>query len=44
MYESWRQALRIPQVRGLMIGRTVLYPPDGDVARAVDTAVGLLDR
>jgi hypothetical protein len=44
MYESWRLALRIPQIRGLMIGRTLLYPPGDDVAAAVDTAVGLLGR
>lgn len=44
LYESWRRALRIPQVRGLIVGRTLLYPPGGDVASAVDTAVSLLDR
>ncbi|MFF7362246.1 deoxyribose-phosphate aldolase [Streptomyces sp. NPDC008125] len=41
-YEKWRGALRLPTVRGLVVGRALLYPPDGDVARAVDTAVGLL--
>jgi hypothetical protein len=29
-------------VRGLVVGRTLLYPPDDDVAAAVDTAVGLV--
>jgi hypothetical protein len=29
-------------VRGLVVGRSLLYPVDGDVAAAVDTAVGLL--
>jgi hypothetical protein len=29
-------------VRGLVIGRTLLYPPDDDVAAAVDTAVSLV--
>ncbi|MFE4663994.1 deoxyribose-phosphate aldolase [Streptomyces sp. NPDC056716] len=41
-YEKWRGALRLPTVRGLVVGRTLLYPADGDVAAAVDTAVGLL--
>ena len=42
MYASWQQALRLPTVRGLVVGRSLLYPPDDDVARAVDIAVGLL--
>ncbi|MGH3324890.1 MAG: Cgl0159 family (beta/alpha)8-fold protein [Streptomyces sp.] len=41
-YEKWRTALRMPTVRGLVVGRSLLYPADGDVAAAVDTAVGLL--
>ncbi|MFE7747900.1 deoxyribose-phosphate aldolase [Streptomyces sp. NPDC057428] len=41
-YEKWRRALSLPTVRGLVVGRSLLYPPDGDVAAAVDTAVGLL--
>ncbi|GAB2784860.1 Cgl0159 family (beta/alpha)8-fold protein [Streptomyces daliensis] len=41
-YEKWRKALRLPTVRGLVVGRTLLYPADGDVTAAVDTAVGLL--
>ncbi|NLU71315.1 deoxyribose-phosphate aldolase [Streptomyces sp. HNM0575] len=41
-YEKWRTALRMPTVRGLVVGRSLLYPADGDVAGAVDTAVGLL--
>ncbi|SHN83235.1 Fructose-bisphosphate aldolase class Ia, DhnA family [Geodermatophilus obscurus] len=41
-YASWRDALDLPSVRGLVIGRTLLYPPDDDVAKAVDTAVGLV--
>ncbi|MEV4392726.1 deoxyribose-phosphate aldolase [Nonomuraea sp. NPDC049607] len=43
MYDSWRKALRLPGVRGLVVGRALLYPPDGDVAAAVDTALGLLE-
>jgi DhnA family fructose-bisphosphate aldolase class Ia len=41
-FESWRRALKLPTVQGLVIGRSLLYPPDDDVAAAVDTAVGLL--
>ena len=42
MFASWKRALRLPTVRGLVVGRSLLYPPAGDVATAVDTAVGLL--
>ncbi|MFH8979623.1 Cgl0159 family (beta/alpha)8-fold protein [Streptomyces varsoviensis] len=41
-YEKWRKALRLPTVQGLVVGRSLLYPADGDVTAAVDTAVGLL--
>ena len=41
-YSTWSQALKIPNVLGLVIGRTLLYPADDDVAAAVDAAVGLL--
>lgn len=41
-YASWEAALRLPSVRGLVVGRTLLYPADDDVATAVDTAVALV--
>ncbi|MDX3731278.1 Cgl0159 family (beta/alpha)8-fold protein [Streptomyces caniscabiei] len=41
-YEKWRKALRLPTVQGLVVGRSLLYPAEGDVETAVDTAVGLL--
>ncbi|MEU1596267.1 deoxyribose-phosphate aldolase [Streptomyces sp. NPDC005708] len=41
-YEKWRGALQLPTVKGLVVGRSLLYPADGDVIAAVDTAVGLL--
>jgi 5-dehydro-2-deoxygluconokinase len=41
-YRRWDAALRHPGVRGLVIGRTVLYPADGDVEAAVDAVVGML--
>ncbi|MFC7344754.1 Cgl0159 family (beta/alpha)8-fold protein [Saccharopolyspora griseoalba] len=40
--ERWHKALQLPNVRGLVVGRSLLYPHDGDVAGAVDAAVGLL--
>ncbi|MEV4311802.1 aldolase [Actinocrispum sp. NPDC049592] len=39
---SWGRALRHPVVRGLVIGRALLYPPDGDVAAAIDAAAKVL--
>ena len=41
-FSGWRKALRLPNVAGLVAGRSLLYPPNGDVAAAVDAAVGLL--
>ncbi|WP_426518881.1 Cgl0159 family (beta/alpha)8-fold protein [Diaminobutyricibacter sp. McL0618] len=41
-YASWEKALALPGVRGLVVGRSLLYPADGDVARAVDTAASLV--
>jgi hypothetical protein len=42
MFTRWQKALELPVVRGLVVGRNLLYPPGDDVAAAVDTAVGLL--
>lgn len=41
-FASWQSALALPGVHGLVVGRTLLYPPDGDVAGAVDTAARLV--
>ena len=38
----WRDALELPGVRGLIVGRALLYPADGDVAAAVDAAARLV--
>jgi DhnA family fructose-bisphosphate aldolase class Ia len=40
--EAWGQTLRRSVVRGLVVGRSLLYPPDGDVAGAVDAAAKVL--
>ena len=39
---SWGMALTQPTVRGLVVGRALLYPPDGDVRSAVDAAAEVL--
>ncbi len=41
-YASWGKALELPAVRGLVVGRALLYPPDGDIAAAVDIAAELV--
>jgi DhnA family fructose-bisphosphate aldolase class Ia len=41
-YAAWQAALALPSVRGLVVGRTMLYPADDDVAKAVDTAASLV--
>lgn len=41
-FASWSKALALPTVVGLVIGRSLLFPPSGDVAAAVDQAVSLL--
>jgi DhnA family fructose-bisphosphate aldolase class Ia len=42
MFQHWEKTLRLPGVRGLVVGRNLLYPSDDDVATAVKTAVSLL--
>ncbi|MFT4008628.1 MAG: hypothetical protein QM655_01155 [Nocardioidaceae bacterium] len=39
---SWGQSLSLPAVRGLVVGRALLYPPDGDVHAAVEAAARVL--
>ncbi|TFD27229.1 class I fructose-bisphosphate aldolase [Cryobacterium lyxosi] len=41
-FESWRNALELPGVRGLVVGRSLLYPSDGNVEAAIDTAAALV--
>lgn len=41
VFASWQAALALPGVQGLTVGRTLLYPADGDVAGAVATAASL---
>ncbi|OZM71775.1 aldolase [Amycolatopsis antarctica] len=39
---SWGRTLAHPAVRGLVVGRALLYPSDGDVGAAVDAAARTL--
>jgi DhnA family fructose-bisphosphate aldolase class Ia len=41
-FASWSKALALPTVVGLVIGRSLLFPPNDDVGGAVDAAVSLL--
>ncbi|GAA4530624.1 Cgl0159 family (beta/alpha)8-fold protein [Amycolatopsis samaneae] len=40
---SWGRTVRHEVVRGLVVGRSLLYPPDGDVGAAVAAAAKLLE-
>ena len=40
--ESWGRALMQPTVRGLVVGRALLYPAHGDVEAAVAAAAAVL--
>ncbi|HYJ24294.1 MAG TPA: deoxyribose-phosphate aldolase [Acidimicrobiia bacterium] len=44
VFASWEKALGLPGVRGLVVGRALLYPQNDDVAAAVDVAAGLVAR
>ncbi|GAB3914491.1 aldolase [Microlunatus endophyticus] len=41
-YAQWAAALKLPPIRGLVVGRSLLYPRDDDVAAAVDIAAGMV--
>jgi hypothetical protein len=43
-YQRWAEAMRLPQVMGLVAGRALLYPEHGDVERAVDEAASIVER
>jgi hypothetical protein len=43
-FAAWEHGLDQPTVRGLVVGRALLYPPDGDVAAAVGRAAELVER
>lgn len=41
-FASWEAAMQVPNVRGLVVGRALLYPPDGDVAAAIARAARIV--
>jgi hypothetical protein len=41
-FAQWSKVLGSPQVRGMVVGRSLLYPPGGDVAGAVDATVEMM--
>jgi hypothetical protein len=41
-FAQWSKVLASPQVKGMVVGRSLLYPPDGDVAAAVDATVEMM--
>lgn len=41
-YARWEHAMTLPGVRGLVVGRSLLYPKDDDVAAAVAHAATLV--
>jgi len=41
-FARWQEAMSLPQSRGLVAGRALLYPENGDVAGAVDRAAAVV--
>ena len=41
-YASWERAMKVPNVRGLVVGRSLLFPRDGDVASAIARAARIV--
>ena len=41
-YDAWARAMEVPNVRGLVVGRALLFPPDADVAGAIHRAAAIV--
>ena len=41
-YASWERAMKVPNVRGLVVGRSLLFPRDCDVASAIARAARIV--
>ena len=41
-YASWERAMKVHNVRGLVVGRALLFPKDGDVAGAIARAARIV--
>jgi len=44
IYPLWQRALRYPHVFGIVAGRTLLYPQDGNIENAIARAVDILEE
>jgi hypothetical protein len=42
IFARWEQGMKEPNVRGLLAGRTLLYPPDGDIEAATARAAQIV--
>ncbi|MEN9748167.1 MAG: hypothetical protein RLZZ603_859 [Actinomycetota bacterium] len=42
LFADWSNALTLPGVRGLVVGRSLLYPAAGDLVSAIDAAAALV--
>ena len=42
IFDTWEQGMKEPNVRGLLAGRTLLYPPDGDIEAATSRALSIV--
>lgn len=42
IFARWEQGMQEPNVRGLLAGRTLLYPPDGDIEAATARAAQIV--
>ncbi|NRQ51200.1 Cgl0159 family (beta/alpha)8-fold protein [Aeromicrobium stalagmiti] len=43
-FAAWSKALTSPMVKGMVVGRSLLFPPGGDVEGAVDATVEMMAR
>lgn len=41
-FATWKRSMQIPNIRGLVVGRNLLYPTDGDVAKASNMAAEIV--
>jgi hypothetical protein len=41
-FQAWERAMQVPNVRGLVVGRSLLFPVDRDVAAAIDRAARIV--
>ncbi len=41
-YASWERAMKVPNIRGLVVGRSLLFPKDGDVVGAIARAAHIV--